>query len=92
MNRKILPLVFALLFLAVAGAYSKQGGEVQLNQAIILFHGAPSPTDNKVLIRMYLPENDPSSTLRILDKDGPFGKRNTPCRSSWYLQHSGFYH
>lgn len=43
-------------------------------QAIILFQSAPNPTEDKCLIRTYLPESDPNSSIRILDKDSTLVK------------------
>lgn len=37
--------------------------------AIIMFPSAPNPTADKCLIRTYLPDSDPNSSIRILDKD-----------------------
>ena len=42
--------------------------------AMILFPGAPNPTSDKCLIRTYLPESDPNSSLRILNRDSTLVK------------------
>jgi hypothetical protein len=53
--------------------YAGDGG-VPAYGAIILFQGAPSPTPDKCLIRTYLPESDPNSSLRILRNDSTLFK------------------
>ena len=71
-NQKLmLPKIYRLLICALLGTISVAyagTGETTF-QAIILFPGAPSPTADKCLIRTYLPDSDPNSSLRILSKD-----------------------
>ena len=57
-----------------AGFLTFAGTGDNIFQAIILFPGAPSPTSDKCLIRTYLPDSDPNSSLRILDKDSTLVK------------------
>ena len=65
-----------LFFAFIAGLSMVYGGDgnVQPYGAIILFQSAPNPTPDKCLIRTYLPESDPNSSLRILDKDSTLVK------------------
>lgn len=66
------PRIYVLLFGVFLGAFSLlyAGNETTGTYgAIIMFPGAPNPTAGKCLIRTYLPDSDPNSSLRILDKD-----------------------
>jgi hypothetical protein len=67
----MLPKIYLLLVCAMLGTislgYAGTGDNVY--QAIILFPGAPNPTADKCLIRAYLPDSDPNSSLRILRQD-----------------------
>ena len=69
---------YILLFFAVAGslyfAFGGDGNTPSTYGAIILFPGAPNPTPDKCLIRTYLPESDPNSSLRILNSDSSLYK------------------
>ena len=69
---------YTLLFFAIAGslyfAYGGDGNTPSPYGSIILFQGAPNPTPDKCLIRTYLPENDPNSSLRILNGDSSLFK------------------
>ena len=66
MFQRILLLLFcafSVTILTYAG--NGEGGY----DAIIMYPSAPNPTIGKCLIRTYLPESDPNSSIRILDKD-----------------------
>jgi hypothetical protein len=68
---------YTFLFLVLIGglsvAYGAEGGTPAYS-AIILYQGAPNPTPDKCLIRTYLPESDPNSSLRILNSDSSLFK------------------
>jgi len=62
--------IFLLLFSAISGTFLTYGGNGDNTyEAIIMFPSAPNPTSDKCLIRTYLPDSDPNSSIRILDKD-----------------------
>jgi hypothetical protein len=68
---------YILLFFVFAGSlYFVYGGDgnTPIYGAIILFQSAPNPTPDKCLIRTYLPESDPNSSLRILNRDSTLVK------------------
>ena len=67
------PKLYFITFLAIAGSitmlYAGTGYD-----SIILFKSAPNPTEDKCLIRTYLPEVDPNSSIRILYRDSTLFK------------------
>ena len=69
MKPKVLVLLFVFLFSANSSIFSSPGKDTKLNMNVVLFQGAPNPCNNKCLIRAYLPENDPYSSIRILNAD-----------------------
>ena len=67
----MLPKIYLFLicsFLTLASFAQAPLGE-NLYGAILMFPSAPNPTSDKCLIRTYLPDSDPNSSIRILDKD-----------------------
>ena len=66
--------IYTLLFFAFLSNLTTVYAGAQGYNAVILFPSAPNPTEDKCLIRTYLPENDPNSSLRILDKDSTLFK------------------
>jgi hypothetical protein len=68
----MLPRIYLLVFCAFLAAFCAAqvgAGETNIYGAIIMFPSAPNPTTDKCLIRTYLPDSDPNSSIRILDKD-----------------------
>ncbi len=65
------PKTFLLVCAVIMGSLFvvKAGNSTTGYDAIILFQSAPNPTVDKCLIRTYLPESDPNSSLRILNSD-----------------------
>ncbi|MDB5283210.1 MAG: hypothetical protein JWO06_2285, partial [Bacteroidota bacterium] len=49
-------------------------GDRQPNPLVILFPSAPNPTEGKCLIRFYIPESDPTASIRILNGDSTFNR------------------
>ena len=49
-------------------------GSTSTYGAIIMFPSAPNPTADKCLIRTYLPDSDPNSSIRILKSDSTLVK------------------
>jgi len=93
MAPKIYFLLSFSILVVLPGLYAGTGNTATYG-AIIIFPSTPNPTDDKCLIRTYLPESDPNSSIRILDKDstlikeislnGEFGINSTPINvSGW---------
>jgi|GEM_PF-3554862 hypothetical protein len=70
----MLQRIFLLLFCAFSGTFLTYAGSENTYEAIIMFPSAPNPTSGKCLIRTYLPDSDPNSSIRILDKDSTMMK------------------
>jgi len=94
MARKISSLLFLYLITCLPVLRAGNGTTGPVDEVVILFPGAPSPTSDKCLIRFYLPESDPNSSIRILSKDstlikeinlnGEFGVNSLPINvSDW---------
>jgi hypothetical protein len=67
-------ILIALILLGNMDAFSKPGPDRRPYEVISMFPGAPNPCDSKILIRSYLPENDPFSSIRILSADSTLVK------------------
>jgi hypothetical protein len=69
-QKLMLHRIFLLLFCAFSATFLTYAGNGETTyEAIIMFPSAPNPTSDKCLIRTYLPDSDPNSSIRILDKD-----------------------
>ena len=67
-------LLFFLLFVSVASVRSASEGDRQPLASVILWPSAPNPTEDKCLIRFYVPESDPTASIRILNSDSTFNR------------------
>ena len=68
-------LLFLLLFITVINVRSaSDGGDRVPSASVILWPSAPNPTEDKCLIRFYIPESDPTASIRILNSDSTFNR------------------
>src|ERR1019366_112402 len=67
-------LLFFFLFTAVMAGHSASDGDRQPFASVILWPCAPNPTEDKCLIRFYIPESDPTASIRILNSDSTFNR------------------
>ncbi len=67
--RSKLFLLITCTFLSVCSVLRAGNETTGRVSSIILFPGAPNPATDRCLIRTYLPESDPNSSLRILNTD-----------------------
>ncbi|HWB62944.1 MAG TPA: hypothetical protein VG603_05480 [Chitinophagales bacterium] len=69
MKNKLM-LVALLLVIGISFSFGQSAPDKKpAYDSIILFPCGPNPADTKCLIRTYLPENDPFSSIRILGSD-----------------------
>ena len=61
--------LIALSLFAVKHMYPAPGDDRVPSSATLMYPAAPDPAEEKCLVRMYLPENDPNGSLRILNGD-----------------------
>jgi len=73
MLSRILPILICVSLSTFSFLYAGDGN-ANTYGAIIMFPSAPNPTSDKCLIRTYLPDSDPNSSIRILDKDSTLVK------------------
>jgi hypothetical protein len=69
-------LMFLFLFVVGLVLFVKSApeGNRQPISSIIMYPAAPDPSEDKCLIRLYLPEGDPTAAIRILNSDSTLAK------------------